>query len=152
MPGPLVHRKFTAEWAVEEGLTGADAEVVAEADILVDMLWPGSEMWGRHFNPMARLIFAPLYFRRAVRAAADSGTSSASLVALGRCLHCRQDGVGHGILGLAHLKLTLGLTRRNPDDWNTMPPKVRAGIERATRTTVRRYIEATGYAARAPRA
>jgi hypothetical protein len=146
-----VHHRFTTDWATEEGLAPSDAEVVGEADIQVDLLWPGSKKWGRHFNPMARLIFGPLYYRRAVRDANGAGSASESLVALGRCLHCRQDGVGHGILGLAHMKLRFKLTNRNPDEWNTMPPKIREGIERATRSTVRRYIADTGYAAKAPR-
>ena len=152
VPGPQVHFRFTSEWGVEEGLTVSDAGVVAQADILVDMLWPGSRKWGRHFAPWSTLIFAPRYFREAVRLAGeDQPTSmSDSLTALGRCLHCRQDGVGHGFLGLAHLKLRLKLTTRNPDEWTTMPPKVQAGIERVTRETVRRYVEVTGYARKPP--
>jgi hypothetical protein len=151
VPGPRVHHRFTSEWAAEEGLTPSDAEVVGEADIQVDLLWPGSRRWGRHFNPMATLVFGPLYYRRAVRAASGDGSASESLVALGRCLHCLQDGIGHGFLGLAHVKLTLGLTDRNPDEWNTMPPKTRTAIERSTRATVRRYIADTGYASRPSR-
>jgi hypothetical protein len=146
VPGVLVHHHFTSDWATEEGLTESDAEVVAEGDVRVDLLWPGDRKWGRHFNPAASLVFGPLYYRRAVRAANGEGTISESLTALGRSLHCRQDAIGHGLLGLAHLKLRFGLTRRDPDDWNTMPPKTRAAIERVTRTTVRRYIADTDYA------
>ena len=75
----------------------------------------------------------------------DPARASAAdaLVALGRALHCLQDGVGHGLLGLGHLKFNLGIMKRNPDDWNLMPPKTRAGIERVTRETVRRFLEET---------
>jgi hypothetical protein len=152
VPGPLVHHRFTTEWATEEGLTQSDAEVVAEADITVDLLWPGSRKWGRHFAPWSTLLFAPRYYRQAVRVALEGGSMSESLVALGRCLHCRQDGVGHGMLGLGHLLPRLGLSTRDPDEWKTMPPRIKAGIERVTRETVRRYVVDSGYAAKPPRA
>jgi hypothetical protein len=138
VPGPQVHFTFTAQWAVEEGMLEPDAQVVAQADLEVDRIWPGSKMWGRHFNPMATLIFAPRYRAEAVRCA---GAHLDALVALGRALHCLQDGVGHGRLGLAHLKLRFGLTRRNPDEWNLMPARTRARIERVTREAVRRFLE-----------
>ncbi len=143
MPGPALHHRLTAQWAVEEGMSRAEAAVVANADIMVDMIWPGSKKWGRHFNPMATLIFAPMYFRAAMRTAAAGEYRAESLVALGRALHCRQDGIGHGVLGLAHLKARLGVLKRNPDDWEQMPPKKRAAIESATRRILRRYIDAT---------
>ena len=66
MPGPAVHFRLTMRWAVEEGMTEADAEAVGRANVLVDELWPGSHKPLRHFNPTASLIFAPLELRRAV--------------------------------------------------------------------------------------
>lgn len=140
MPGPQVHVRLTAQWAVEEGMLESDARVVARADIEVDLLWPGSKMWGRHFDPMATLIFAPRYRAEAVRLEL-AGAHLDALVALGRALHCLQDGVGHGRLGLAHLKYRFGWLKRNPDEWELMPQKTRAGIERVTREAVRRFLE-----------
>lgn len=140
MPGPQVHFRLTSQWAIEEGMLESDAQVVARADIEVDLLWPGSKMWGRHFNPMATFIFAPRYRAEVLRLEL-AGEHLDALVALGRALHCLQDGVGHGSLGLAHLKYRFGLMRRNPDDWNLMPPKTRASIERVTREAVRRFLE-----------
>jgi hypothetical protein len=140
VPGPQVHFRFTAQWAVEEGMRESDAQVLAESDIEVDLLWPGSKKWGRHFNPTATLVFAPRYCAEAVRLEL-AGAHLDALVALGRALHCLQDGVGHGVLGLAHLKYRFGLLERNPDEWNFMPPKTRASIERVTRETVQRFLE-----------
>jgi len=146
MPGPAVHLRHTMTWSVEEGLSRADAETVASADILVDTLWPGSRKWWRHFNPPASMIFGPLELRRAVRAE-RSGDHAAALTHLGRSLHSRQDAVGHGRFGLNHLMWDFGLLKRNPDDWDLMPPAVQARIERATRRAVRAFVAASGGAA-----
>jgi hypothetical protein len=142
VPGPHVHYRLTAQWATEEGMPEADAQVVAQADLEVDMHWPGSQKWGRHFNPTASLWFSPRYRFAAVRLA-RAGAHSEALVSLGRALHSRQDAIGHGLLGLAHLKHRFGLLQRDPDDWNLMPPAVRAAIERDTRAMVRRYLAVT---------
>jgi hypothetical protein len=142
VPGFTVHMRLTVKWAVEEGLSPADAEAVAGADIEVDALWPGSTHWGRHFNPTASLLFGPLELRRAIAAARD-GDRERALVHLGRSLHSRQDAVGHGRLGLNHFLLRLGM-RRNPDEWPTMTPSVQARIERATRRAVRAFLAAAG--------
>jgi len=140
MPGPQVHFRFTAQWAVEEGMLESDAQVVAQADIEVDLHWPGSKMWGRHFNPMATLIFARHYKAEALRLEL-AGEHLAALVALGRALHCLQDGVGHGRLGLAHMKYKFGLLKRHPDEWKDMPPNTQARIERVSREAVRAFLE-----------
>jgi hypothetical protein len=130
MPGPAVHFRLTMTLAVDEGLSAADAEAVGRADILVDEMWPGRTHWWLHFNPTASAVFAPLELRRALRAV-DSGDREGALTHLGRSLHMRQDAVGHGRLGLNHLAWDVGLLRRNPDEWETMPAPVRSRIERA---------------------
>lgn len=141
MPGPAVHMHMTTKWAVEEGLTELEAAIVADADIRTDALWPGNRIFWRHFNPTARLIFGPLELRRAIRAAAK-GERRAALDHLGYSLHSMQDSVGHGLLGFNHLLFDAGVLGRNPDVWELMPPSTQAGIERLTRRTVRRFVEA----------
>lgn len=141
MPGIAVHVTLTTRWCVEEGLAPPDATTVARADVEVDMLWPGSRRWGRHFNPTAGLVFGPLELRRAV-GAARAGDHALALVHLGRALHSYQDAIGHGRFGQNHLLLRLGL-RRDPDVWETMPDAVRTRIERSTRRAIRRFLAAT---------
>jgi len=141
VPGFHVHVRLTARWAEEEGLGAADAEAVARADSDVDMLWPGSHKWTRHFNPTASLFHGPLELRRAI-VAQRAGDRTTALMHLGRSLHSRQDAIGHGRFGQNHLLLRFGL-RHNPDFWETMPPSVQARIERATRRAVRSFVEAT---------
>lgn len=135
MPGPTVHFRYTVEWAIAEGLPRAEAEQVADADAGVDVLWPGSQRWTRHFNPTATAFWMPYYLLRATR-----GLSAEDL---GRALHCRQDAIGHGYLGLAHLRHRFGLLERDPDDWTRMPERTRARIERDTRRIVRLYLRMT---------
>jgi hypothetical protein len=135
------------EWAVEEGFSEEDARAMAIADITVDELWPGSRIWWRHFNPPASLLFAPLELRRAVLADA-AGDRALAMTHLGRSLHSAQDAVGHGRLGLNHIAWNVGLMKRNPDDWDLMPSSVQQRIERASRTTLRRFAARTGPAAR----
>lgn len=141
MPGPTVHFSLTMQWAIEEGLSDVDAEVVGRADTEVDRLWPGRRQWARHFNPMATYVVAPRYAREASRLEAQ-GAHDEALVALGRALHSLQDGVGHGRLGLAHLKYRVGVLKRHPDVWQTMQPTTRERIERATRAAVREFVRA----------
>jgi len=138
MPGPAVHVRFTIEWAVEEGFSPEDARLIAAADIKVDELWPGSRIWWRHFNPPASLLIAPLELSRAARAERE-GDHGLAMTHLGRSLHSVQDAVGHGRLGLNHIAWNLGILRRNPDDWDLMPPSVQRRIERATRRALRRF-------------
>jgi hypothetical protein len=139
VPGPQVHFTLTMKWAMEEGMSAADAEAIGRADVEVDLLWPGSRRWGRHFSPMATLIFARRYRAEAARLE-SAGAHDEALVALGRALHSAQDGIGHGRLGLAHLKYRFGLLHRHPDVWEDMPPSTRVGIERATRAAVRDFL------------
>jgi hypothetical protein len=134
------------EWAVDEGLTFEEAQSVATADVLVDELWPGHRKWWHHFNPPASLVFAPLEMGRAVRAY-RTGDRAAWMTHLGRSLHSRQDAVGHGRLGLNHLAWNAGVLRRDPDDWDLMPPSVQGRIERATRKALARFLRRTRDAA-----
>ena len=143
MPGPQVHFTLTMLWAMEEGMSRADAEEVGRSNLEVDLVWPGRRRWGRHFNPMATLVFARRYATEAARLESD-GEHAEALVAFGRALHSRQDGIGHGRLGLAHLKYRLGALRRHPDDWDRMPRRTQAQIERATRSAVRDFLHTTG--------
>lgn len=146
MPGPAVHFRLTAKWAVEEGMDAASAEAVGRASLLVDQLWPGSHRPLRHFNPTASLLFAPLEMRSAI-SAARSGDREGALTHLGYSLHSRQDAIGHGRFAQNHLLLRAGLLARDPDDWARMPPSVQARIERATRQAVRRFLAATAVTA-----
>jgi hypothetical protein len=138
MPGIHVHLRLTMEWAIEEGLAPDDAQEVASADLMVDQLWPGHRVWWRHFNPTASLVFAPLELRRALQAR-STGDREGALTHLGRSLHARQDAIGHGRFGLNHLAWDVGLLRRDPDEWELMPPSVKARIETATRRALRRF-------------
>jgi hypothetical protein len=142
MPGPRVHLHLTTEWAIDEGFAASDAQAMADADIGVDDLWPGSHRPLRHFNPTASVVFVPLESRRAVRAD-RAGDRAGALIHLGRALHSAQDAIGHGRLGLNHLAWDVGLLRRQPDVWETMPASVRARIERASRRVLRRFLSRT---------
>jgi len=142
MPGPRVHLHLTRDWATQEGLDPEDAQKVGAADLEVDDLWPGSRIWRRHFNPSASLVFGPLELARAVRAQ-RAGDRALAMTHLGRSLHSHQDAVGHGRLGLNHLAWDVGLLKRDPDDWDLMPPRVKVRIERASRRALRRYVRRT---------
>jgi len=139
VPGPAVHFRLTMGWAIAEGMSEADAEAAGLANVLVDERWPGGRRPLRHFNPTASLILAPLELRRAL-ALARAGERAGALTHLGYSLHSRQDAIGHGRVGLNHLAWDVGLLRRHPDVWETMPPSVQARIERATRRAVRRFL------------
>jgi hypothetical protein len=135
MPGPTVHFRYTVEWAVAARMPRQLAERVADSCAKVDALWPGSTLWTRHFDPTATLFWLPVYFARAVR--------DASPRYLGYAIHCRQDAIGHGLLGLSHLRYRFGLLDRDPDDWALMPARTRARMERATGRIVRAYLKRT---------
>ena len=143
MPGLAVNFRLTMRWAIEEGMAESDAESVGRASVLVDDLWPGSRKPLRHFNPTARLVFAPLEMRRAL-AFERADEHEQALTHLGRSLHSRQDAIGHGTLGLANLLNSAGFLERDPDVWEDMPPLVKVDIERETRREVRRFLERTG--------
>ncbi|MCE5191924.1 MAG: hypothetical protein LLG08_09240 [Actinomycetia bacterium] len=118
--GPLVHYELTLQWAQEAGLADV-AEQIARADVLVDREFRATTSLKNltmHFAPWS-YFWVWRYRRQAVR--------EDSAVALGRALHCAQDSVAHGVLGLAHLRFDAGLGR-NPDDWRAAPERIRERI------------------------
>lgn len=130
--GPFVHYRLTSVWALQEGFSAEDAERIAVADRGVDREFPaGASLWGvcHHFGPMA-LAMSARYRRRALK--------TRSLEDLGRALHCAQDAVAHGVLGLAHLRWDMHIGR-DPDDWTHAPEWERQHIERLTRALLARY-------------
>lgn len=138
MPGPSVHFRLTMNTAMEAGFSRAEAEAIAHGDVGVDLRTPGRKYWWLHFNPTAALIFAPLELRRAIRAD-RAGDRASALEHLGRCIHMRQDAIGHGrFIGLNHLLHDAKLLHRHPDEWETMPPDVQRRIQEVTRDAVRR--------------
>lgn len=139
MPGATVHFRMVLETAVAQGMPTPDAEVVAQACFDVDSLWPGRTRPTRHFNPFASLYWAPRYMGEALAARA-AGDSATALVRLGWALHAKQDSIGHGVLGLSHLRFRMGLMSRDPDDWYKMTPRARAAIERETNAMIRRFL------------
>jgi hypothetical protein len=141
VPGPTVHFRMVLEMAVQEGMPTTDAEAVATACLSVDSLWPGRNKPTRHFNPFAPLYWEPRYMREALAALA-AGDRATALARLGWAIHCRQDSIGHGVLGLSHLRYRLGLLKRDPDDWSKMTGRARSAIERDTRRMLRAFIAA----------
>lgn len=139
MPGPAVHFTLTVTEAMAAGFDPQEAEAIARGDVGVDLRTPGRKYWWLHFNPTASLIFAPLELRRALRADA-AGDRAEALEHLGRCIHMRQDAIGHGrFVGLNHLLYDAKLFRRHPDDWETMPPVIQQRIVATTRDALRRF-------------
>lgn len=135
MPGPLVHYTLTRNIAEQEGMSHNDAVRLGRADLDTDGLWPGSVRWTRHFNPTAPAWWLPVNFLVAVR--------RRSLAHLGYALHSLQDSLGHGILGLSHLRQRYHLMERDPDVWETMAPVTRRSIEATTRLVIRAYLRLT---------
>jgi hypothetical protein len=122
-----VHYEFTRRWAVQEGFTEDDAELVAASDWAVDDLYNVHESWhnkGYHFAWLGA-------YRRAKRLSAEA-SEEGDLRKLGVALHCLQDAVAHGNLG--HLYHWDGIDR-----WNARSPRVRARIEGRSRSMLAAY-------------
>lgn len=129
--GPAVHFQLTREWAIEAGLADI-AERVARADVGYDFQFParaGLLNMTRHFAPFVHL-WGLVYARRALRGRSPEY--------LGWALHCRQDAVAHGVLGLGHVRFMLGWAR-HPDDWDLAPERVRHRIRERSLALLRRY-------------
>jgi hypothetical protein len=132
--GPLVHRDLTARLALIAGLSEAEAREVGLANLAVDERWPGRNgplQMSRHLAP-----WAWWWARRFRREALATG----SLEMLGWSLHSTQDAITHGPLGLAHLLNLVGILRRNPDDWDAAPPRIREAIELRTTRDLDRFV------------
>ena len=130
--GPKVHMTLTRQWAIEEGFSERDAELVARADIGFDSRYPARASFTnitRHFAPAA-WFWSASYLRRAAR--------WRDLMLLGYALHCAQDGVAHGRLGTRHLS-ALAFKQQSPDMWETSPKGVQRRTEAVTRARLRRY-------------
>jgi len=130
--GPKVHMTLTRQWAIEEGFSERDAELVARADIGFDSRYPARASFvniTRHFAPSAWL-WSAFYLKRASR--------WSDLMLLGYALHCAQDGVAHGRLGTRHLS-ALAFKRQSPDMWETSPAGVQRRTEAVTRARLRRF-------------
>jgi len=134
--GPTVHLTLTHDWAIEEGLSEAEARIVARANLGFDARYPAIASLAnitRHFAPAAWL-WSAAYFRRAVR--------WRDLMMLGYALHCAQDGVAHGRLGTRHLVYNAGIGV-SPDVWETATGSVRRRTEAITRKRLRLYRDRT---------
>lgn len=123
-----VHYGHTRRWALDEGFSAHDAEVIARSDIAVDRLhpvgyWPTN--WGWHYA----VAGANRKARELLRQAVFSG----DLVLLGEALHCRQDAITHGWLGpIGHWP---GI-----DIWERRSQRIRDRIERASRELLSAYV------------
>ncbi len=135
--GPKVHLTLTRQWAIEEGFSEREAELIARADIGFDTRYPARasfENITRHFAPTV-WVWSARYLKRAAR--------WGDLMLLGYALHCAQDGVAHGRIGTRHLS-ALAFKRANPDAWETSPVGVQRRTEAVTRERLRRYRALAG--------
>jgi hypothetical protein len=124
--------KLTRQWALEEGFSEREAELIARADIGFDRRYPARATFvniTRHFAPMT-WVWSSRYLRLAVR--------WGDLMMLGYALHCAQDAIAHGSVGEKHLVHMVGWGR-HPDFWEPAPPGVKRRVEAVTRSRLRRY-------------
>lgn len=120
-----VHYGLTRLWALSEGFSEAEAETIANADIMTDRIHNGRPLdlrfhWG--------LFGAGVVAARRSREAAQSG----DLQLLGEALHAAQDNIAHGFWG--HFNHYQGI-----DIWERRSPEVRQRIEDESRRLLRRY-------------
>jgi hypothetical protein len=135
--GPKVHMTLTRRWAIEEGFSEREAELIARADIGFDRRYPVRVSLvniTRHFAPTA-WVWSARYLKRAAR--------WGDLMLLGYALHCAQDGVAHGRFGSRHLS-ALVFRRTSPDVWETSSVSVKRRTESVTRGRMRRYRALAG--------
>ncbi|MEN6431240.1 MAG: hypothetical protein ABFC80_10435 [Coriobacteriales bacterium] len=108
------------------------AECIARADVELDWTHPARGSVGnmsRHFG-LTACLWAEWYLYRACR--------DRSCEDLGRALHCVQDAIAHGVLGLKHVRHMAGLAR-DPDDWDAATLRVRRAIERRSVSMLCRF-------------
>jgi len=130
--GPDVHFGMTLRWGLEEGLPLAEAEAIAGACAAFDTRFPARRSLtnvSRHFAPWA-WVWSARYRGEALR--------SGSAELLGWAIHCAQDAVAHGRLGLNHLLYSAWL-RRDPDAWGLAPARVKRGTEAVSRRILRAW-------------
>lgn len=133
--GPEVHLKLTRAWAMEEGFSEFEAELIARADLGFDRRYPARLSFTnitRHFAPAA-WMWSARYLQRALR--------WDDLEMLGYALHCAQDAVAHGSVGEKHLLMMAG-RGRNPDEWAAAPDGVKRRIEVVSRERLRGFRSA----------
>lgn len=127
-----VHETFTRRWAIAEGFSEYDADLIARANVTVDrdhsgLLWHNKSWHSAWFG--AR--------RKSVRLIAHAHATG-DLIALGQALHCIQDSIGHGVVGqFIHWP---GI-----DIWEKRSERIKRQLERETRETLRDFIAASGY-------
>jgi hypothetical protein len=130
-----VHYTLTRQWAIEEGFSEDEAEIIAQSDVMVDQLyrWRGL----RNAKWHASLDFAHELL--------DAACRVHDLEKLGQSLHVVQDHAAHRH-GLGRIA---GITYLNPkkhfDLWNdpVAPEQIAAEVEFETRWFLRAYLRAT---------
>jgi hypothetical protein len=135
--GPRVHLTLTRRWAIDEGFTQDEAELIARANVTFDSRFPARSSLGnmsRHFAPTAWL-WSAWYLGRARR--------WRDPLLLGYALHCAQDGVAHGRMGTRHLS-ALAFKRASPDMWEEASAGVQRRTEQVTRARLQRYRRQMG--------
>lgn len=118
---------MTRRWAVEAGLSDAEAEIVARACWDVDRVHPVREWRNKGYH------FAWLGARRRARRLLVQAITHDDLVALGESLHCLQDAIGHGFWG--HIVHWQGIDR-----WESRGEGVRRRLEEGSRRSLRRFV------------
>lgn len=121
-----VHYRLTKTWAIDEGYSEEDAELVARANVEVDNEYPGRRWANKRYH--LRWFGASRIARRRLAEA----ISKQDLDLLGKALHGEQDAISHGHIG--HVLHWPGI-----DIWERRSQRVRARIEMATREMLRGY-------------
>ena len=136
--GPTLHLDMTERWLIETGMDADFARDVAVNDACFDIVLPGglSPINAlRHLGPTARL-----WARRYLASAERTGSARD----LGYGLHCLQDALSHGVLGMAHMRKRARMLKRDPDDWDSAPLRLKRALERETKRVARLYLAARG--------
>lgn len=124
-----VHYGLTRRWALEEGFSEAEAEIIAAADWDVDRVHDVFQWRNKGYH------FAWLGAHRRARRLLAAAMDEADLVLLGKALHCVQDAVGHGVVG--HFWHWDGIDR-----WERRSDRVRHRIESRSRRLLAAYRRA----------
>lgn len=142
-----VHGTLTRQWAIESGYAPSFAMQVSVHDVGVDTeFWA----WGVPRGGNLKYHFAPLgasrIAKRSLTRAIGTEDREEALHQLGIALHCAQDAIAHGRLGLGHLRydlgVALGLRVGSPDLWTDSSERKRRAIERVSREYLSRFAQA----------